>query len=44
MGEGDSYTFTFGLGSPQQPEARPQRLLYERPPLSAIFSALGERL
>jgi inner membrane protein len=44
MGEGDSYTFTFGLGSPQHPDARPQRLPYERPSLSAIFSSLGERL
>ncbi|MEN4746641.1 metal-dependent hydrolase [Pantoea agglomerans] len=44
MGEGDKYTFTFGMGTPQQPDPRPQRLPYERPSLSAIFSALGDRL
>ncbi|AMG58179.1 metal-dependent hydrolase [Pantoea vagans] len=44
MGEGDNYTFTFGLGTPQQPDSWPQRLPYERPTLSAIFSALSERL
>jgi len=44
MGEGDKYTFTFGLGTPQQPDPRPQRLPYKRPSLSVIFSALGERL
>ena len=30
MGEGDKYTFTFGLGTPQQPDPRPQRLPYEK--------------
>ena len=44
MGEGDNYTFTFGLGTPLQPDPGPERLPYERPSLSAIFSALGERL
>ncbi len=44
MGEGENYTFTFGLGTPQQPDPRPQRLPSERPSLSASFSALGERL
>ncbi|PZL87101.1 hydrolase [Pantoea sp. ARC270] len=44
MGEGEKYTFTFGLGTPQQPVPRPQRLPSERPSLSASFSALGERL
>lgn len=44
MGEGDNYAFTFGLGTPQQPDVRPQRLPYERPALSVIFSSLGERL
>lgn len=44
MGEGEAYTFTFGLGTPEQPDPRPQRLPYARPALSAIFSALAERL
>jgi len=44
MGEGQNYTFTFGLGTPQQPDPHPQRLPAERPSLSATFSALADRL
>ncbi|MGK3140907.1 metal-dependent hydrolase [Pantoea sp. C2G6] len=44
MGEGQNYTFTFGLGTPERPDAQPQRLPSERPSLSATFSALGDRL
>ena len=44
MGEGQNYTFTFNLGSPQQWETHPQRLPSARPALSASFSALADRL
>ncbi|RPD96384.1 metal-dependent hydrolase [Candidatus Pantoea deserta] len=44
MGEGENYTFTFGLGTPQSPAAHPERLPSSRPSLGRAFSALGERL
>lgn len=44
MGEGGNFTFTFGLGTPQQPDPQPQRLPSERPSLRAMFHTLAERL
>ena len=44
MGEGDDFTFTFNLGSPQQPDPQPQRLPSERPTLQAVLSTLSQRL
>lgn len=44
MGEGENYTFTFGLGTPQSPAAHPERLPSTRPSLGRAFSAIGDRL
>ncbi|MBU5376806.1 MAG: metal-dependent hydrolase [Pantoea sp.] len=44
MGEEGSYTFTFGLGTPQSPAAHPERLPSARPSLGQSFKKIGERL
>ncbi len=44
MGEGGHYTFTFNLGTPQQPATHPERVPSSRPALSVSFTALKERL
>lgn len=44
MGEGENYTFTFRLGTPQSPAAHPERLPSTRPSLGQSFRKMGERL
>lgn len=44
MGEDPAYTFTFDLGSPEQPAAHPRRIASPRPSLKTAFSRLGARL
>ncbi len=44
MGEEPNYTFTFDLGSPEMPEAAPQRIPSVRPSLVEAWRKLRERL
>jgi len=44
MGEAGSYTFTFGLGTPQSPATHPERLPAARPSLGQSFKKIIERL
>lgn len=44
MGEGETYTFTFNLGTPQSPAAHPQRVPITRPSLSRVVSETAKRL
>lgn len=44
MGEAPDYTFTFNLGTPQQPAAAPERQPSVRPSLSQAWHKLRERL
>ncbi|WP_130834640.1 metal-dependent hydrolase [[Erwinia] mediterraneensis] len=44
MGEEPAYTFTFDLGSPEQPAVHPERIPSPRPDFSNAFNKLRSRL
>ncbi|MGX9254643.1 metal-dependent hydrolase [Pantoea ananatis] len=44
MGDDDHYTFTFGLGTAQRPDARPQRIPTAGRTLKRTFSHIAEQL